>query len=878
MFGKKLFTLLSLSLFVIACEPEQKEISEAINAVPVNAAVIVETQDLQKTLSNIYKTNFWRAIDSIEGISEFQSQINFLNSSLFTDSSSSPLANQQAFFSIHMSGAERFDFLISSPVDADKLSAIESKAKNNFTLSNRNYESTVIVEAKNAANNINFSYTYYKGLLLLSPNTGLVQDAIRQLNADIPITTDEGFAKLYKTANRKDDANIYVNYERFADVLKKVAPSAQWSWLPNTADWTELDAQFSNESLLFTGLTYANDSLPRIVNSFIKNAPQKLNFQQIAPNNTAVVIAMGAENFPQYYRGLSAYRKLLGNDKSENHNTAFTEKYDTSTDEALSSWIDNEFGVLLTETADKELNANSFAFFKTRDPQLTLEKIDAILQKDATETYRDISIYKTTLTHELSSYFGRLYKDVSSPYFIIINDYVIYNSDQASIKGLINDYLGEKTLSTNELFNKFIEETPSRSNILVFAKNPEALSIANTFLNSDGKKILKNSPESLSKYKMWALQMSIDKELSYTNLYVQYNTEVKAETKQVWAAQLDTTLNTAPQLVTNHYTKKKEVIVQDDANTIYLIAPDGNILWKKKIDGAIIGKIKQADLYKNNKLQYVFNTAKKLYVLDRNGNDVENFPVDFKNDATSPVAVFDYDNTRNYRFVIACGKKLLNYSKEGKEVKGWEFKKAKATIDKPARHFVVGSKDFILTTDSEGHIYILNRRGEERIEVDYKLSSTKNDIYLVKGTTIGNSRFVTTNKHGEMLSIFLDGKVDSTTIDDVANNPLFIYHNNRNVLLSDNKLSVLGETDVIRMKFDSKTDILKAFLLNNENYYGIGSTSEGKVYLVNNSGDILEGFPVFGNTAFDLGDIDNNGTPELVTAGKEGIIYCYTTE
>lgn len=190
----------------------------------------------------------------------------------------------------------------------------------------------------------------------------------------------------------------------------------------------------------------------------------------------------------------------------------------------------------------------------------------------------------------------------------------------------------------------------------------------------------------------------------------------------------------------------------------------------------------------------------------------------------------------------------------------------------------MGSKDFILTTDSKGHIYILNRRGEERIDVDYKLSSTKNDIYLVKGTTIGNSRFVTTNKHGEMLSIFLDGKVDSTTMDDVAANPLFIYHNNSNVLLSDDKLSVLSETETIRIELDSKTEILKAFTLNNKNYYGVSSPLEGKIFLINSEGEVLEGFPVFGNTSFDLGDIDNNGTPELVTAGKEGIIYCYTTE
>ena len=48
---------------------------------------------------------------------------------------------------------------------------------------------------------------------------------------------------------------------------------------------------------------------------------------------------------------------------------------------------------------------------------------------------------------------------------------------------------------------------------------------------------------------------------------------------------------------------------------------------EKAIRGIILDNINQIDFYKNKKIQYVFNTEDSLYIIDRLGQNVEDFPL-----------------------------------------------------------------------------------------------------------------------------------------------------------------------------------------------------------------------------------------------------------
>ena len=81
---------------------------------------------------------------------------------------------------------------------------------------------------------------------------------------------------------------------------------------------------------------------------------------------------------------------------------------------------------------------------------------------------------------------------------------------------------------------------------------------------------------------------------------------------------LESDILTNPQFVINHRTKQKDIVVQDINNNLYLISNKGKVLWKKQLQGTILGKIEQVDLYKNGRLQLAFTTPNRIYIIDRN--------------------------------------------------------------------------------------------------------------------------------------------------------------------------------------------------------------------------------------------------------------------
>ena len=103
---------------------------------------------------------------------------------------------------------------------------------------------------------------------------------------------------------------------------------------------------------------------------------------------------------------------------------------------------------------------------------------------------------------------------------------------------------------------------------------------------------------------------------------------------------------------------------------IYLFSNQGKLYWKKIIDGNIIGKVEQVDLFKNGRLQIAFRTSNRLYILDRNGKNVKPFPIKIPNSKNlTPLSVFDYDKNRNYRFLVTQDNNIFMYDKNAKKSK-----------------------------------------------------------------------------------------------------------------------------------------------------------------------------------------------------------------
>lgn len=220
--------------------------------------------------------------------------------------------------------------------------------------------------------------------------------------------------------------------------------------------------------------------------------------------------------------------------------------------------------------------------------------------------------------------------------------------------------------------------------------------------------------------------------------------------------------NETPFEFTNHYTGETEWLFQDEDLNLVLMTKENEVLFKRNISEEVIGEFKVVDALKNNKFQIAFNTKNYIYIIDRKGRNLENFPIKLENEASNELSVVDYDNQRNYRLFIALDDgHIANYTISGKKVRGWNYKSNVVPIIYPITHLRLGNKDYLFTLNDNYEIQLLDRKGNIRhplIEQPEGLNSMAFEI--IRKDDIQNSGIRYSNLEGKEVD-FMFGKSES---------------------------------------------------------------------------------------------------------------------
>ena len=106
-----LHLLLFCSLF--SCKQEDNKTSDSIHAIPLDAALIIESNNVSKSIQSLSESSFWETLSNETSISEAHNSIFTLDSNLASYASSLTSINP-VFLSLHLTGAKSFDWLIIS--------------------------------------------------------------------------------------------------------------------------------------------------------------------------------------------------------------------------------------------------------------------------------------------------------------------------------------------------------------------------------------------------------------------------------------------------------------------------------------------------------------------------------------------------------------------------------------------------------------------------------------------------------------------------------------------------------------------------------------------------------------------------------------------
>ncbi|MGB0186785.1 MAG: ribonuclease HII, partial [Flavobacteriaceae bacterium] len=427
------------------------------------------------------------------------------------------------------------------------------------------------------------------------------------------------------------------------------------------------------------------------------------------------------------------------------------------------------------------------------------------------------------------------------------------------LEDVISKYTNKNILSSNESFQNTTQKLSDEVSFQTTLSPDDLTQILNTLLDTS------LSSTDLDDYQNTVVQVIKDDAVVHINAQIENfrPTRQRNNINEVFSLALDAPLLGDVQFVENHQTKQKDIAVQDIENNLYLISNQGVVRWKKKLSGAILGRINQVDLFRNGRLQMAFSTPNKVYVLDRLGRDVGAFPLNFKDKITQAVSVFDYDKNKNYRFLVTQNKSLLMYDGNGKRVKGFAYK-AKGVVHTAPQHIRYNGKDFIVFAAGK-ELKILNRRGQDRIRTKESVDFSDQDIFFY------NNKFTTLDTQGDLVQVDMKGRVSRQTLGFDAQTQ--ITTSSRTLVAQwANHLQIKDKKNTL--DFGSYLPP-QLFYLNDKIYIALTDQQAQKVTLFDSKGTVLSGFPVYGISKIDLSNADRDTALEFVCQSGTNELMMY---
>lgn len=887
-----------------------RELTVAMKAVSPDTAILIELKDYYNFSEKLRtKTDFWPELINEKAFLELNNKLISIDSTLRKIKELDVLVKKNPLIiSLSIIGKSSID--PTYIIELDELSSsvavtdfLKKSLKNTAKISSREYEDTQIytVDFINK-NRQDLFYTFYKGLFISSPSVLLVEKSLRQIDNPISITDNYNFNKVYKTSGQNVDLNVYIQYKSFYRLFKKYIHSNYQKAFQNVmylSDWTELDVNIDKQFINLNGFTQTNDSTNNYLNIFKDQKPSSVDLTEILPANTSVFLSLNLSDLDLFLENQNDYLERKGKAIAyKEWFSSFNRKYKVKLDEILKDIVEEEIGLVYTQINPLDISQSTFFILETNGQSQTMEYLMPILDNWANQKEVDVNSFieeyvvnedKTQQIYTFPSpdlakeWLGSMFAHAKTNYFTFIDDYLIFSKNKSELRKFIDENERHSILENDSYYKQLQDDISSESNIHFYADIAASKELVNTVFSPILCANYLKSFSSLKKFQALVLQVNSTDDMLYSNILLKYNSVIRDKPHTVWESKLDTALAIKPKVVVNHRNSKKEIFVQDLNNKIYLIDRNGKIEWGQHIDGRIISEVYQIDVFRNNKLQYLFNTKEKIYIVDRNGNNIDNFPISLRAPATAGVALFDYDKSRDYRMFIPCkNKKIYVYNIDGKILPGWSFGETEAFVRTPVQHFRIDKKDYILTSD-KNRIYILNRRGEEIIELSKTVrKSINNPFYLVYKDKL--PYFTSTNPNGTIFMINQEGKVFEKEGIEVSKDHYALITNLNSNSLFDVVYSDEGEMKILydlnkKISHDFDTKISKAIpfeFSSNNTKIGVADFENREIYLFNGDGTVYKDFPLKGATEFSISLFRNGGLKfNLITGSSDGFLYNY---
>ena len=800
----KLFLL--ASLLVYSCNNSENEFTSLYSFLPEDSSVIVNINNLNNTKEILDNNELLPSV--LSSTHEISAQLNLL---------SKKKSDKNGILSLSSFGKDDIAFTY-----IRKSNSFDSIQEDDI-LKNTYLKSEIFIEETDG----NEVHKVIIDEYIISSNKDIILENIIRDFYSKKSNLDSEFNKILNTTDFDEPFNIFTKSSNLNSFKKDLS---EMSFFPKSnTSWVAYDFKNSLENLYLTGITRISDSINGKI-SILKNlGSSKTKTDKVIPNSFSTFLTFVINDSQRFIFNFKDYLKF--NDLStENLNFNSLNIVDEI------SFVEDQEKFVILSLVNKE-QIDSYFRLENFDDNFNIKKID--------------------LSEDINILFRNVDSEISGKYAVLLGDLLVITKSLSQIKKIINSQNINDNLGSNEKYLSFKEQKSDNYSFLWIGNN-----------NSIDSKIINDYYINSEVYPYRSFSGRVNKNITLLEFNLS-KAEIKTSDEDVYTeffATFDQEIISDPKWLKNHLNNEFDIAFQDRDNYLNYLTNKGNLNWKKKLSGKIIGDIEQVDIYKNGRQQMMFRTNEKLYLLDRNGNEVKqlSFPIN-SNFSNIPISIFDYEKNRNYRFLISVDNKINMYDSNGKIVSGFRPPIFESKIINNPVHIRINGKDYIVVQLEDGTLKILDRRGRDRIIVDNKIQYSGNSIYSYL------EQFTTTDKLGNLIKIDTKGNLIKENINLSVENFIDIVDNNI-VYLNENRLTIKGINVELPFSRFSKP---KIFIDSKTTLVSITDLTNNEIYLYRDNGKLLKGFPIKGSSVIDIKDSDNDGKLEIISAIDNFSIVSY---
>ncbi len=884
---------------------------DAIEAVPVDAILMLESRAIPNLLQLFNsKKQIVEDLNYLDGFRPMLAGLKNLDSLLVRDKELAAKLNLvPGILSVHQTGDQQFQSLLI--LQANGRIGHKDFMNLGLQLTGEKGIHTEKSYSRNKIHELNFKegsifpklyVSTVKKYLVISTSDLLVEEVMRNVKTGVSLNQLEDFKLAASVAGQNADANVYLNMKRFSNMASFMMNPAIASFMTEFnryGAWLELDLTLREDMILASGFGIPGDTLAWL-DLFNNQSPQKNKLDEVLPANTLSFIGYGVEHASTFFEKVASVYKGTDFEQTRiNNYTNISREIGEDLSAAFAEFMEHDAGIAwMPGKNDKTL---PLVILETRSQNLVSEKLLAWLQKKAKKENKRIQdyryIYKLDQERQFSIYqmpvsgipeqlFGKLFSAVKGKYYSFSGNYLLIADDQEAIQDIIKFKELNKTLGTDQVYLSVIDQIGMRNNFVFYLAPFRSSSFLMSKTDPKWTKEISGNEEFMKRLGAVSMQIQSRNSNFYHNFFIRFSESKIDGPQTTWESRLDTTLNFKPVFTINHTTRQKEVFLQDENHTVYLVNTTGRVLWKHPLNEAIISEVFQVDIFKNGNLQFLFSTKKSLHLLDRNGNYVGKYPINLRSDASNGMALFDYDGRKDYRiFIAGTDKKVYVYDKNGAPVKGWDFAGSEGLVTSEIQHLRIATKDYIVFADPM-RIYILDRRGNTRVSPKHQFAKSANNSLILDRQSSKGPRLVTTDVEGTVWYTYFSGEVEPQKLSGYSADHYFKYDDingdgRKDFIFADqDRLEVLS-ADGKRIFLEK----LGGMITHTPSIYrfpgnsieiGIVNRNEERIYLFKTNGKQHDGFPLRGRTPFSIGYLDPSSRQfNLLVGGDDLFLLNY---